>query len=238
MTLILYASELAACVGMNQYKSVEDATMAVWRRWDADSFQESSKLYPLAHKSPEEIFSSIGPSVHKLVSTAVSSKTENEATRIVEAAMNEKANAVSDEAAREILEARESVVREVNCGRGSQNEHRGIASYESAKRVKLRGTNTKFFKKSIGVSDSGTNVYVGGRVDGLTHDRVVEIKCRRNRLFTTLPLYEKVQVQAYLFLTDKPVAEVLQKYDGMTRTDEYVADAEFWSEVCEAALKF
>ena len=261
--------------------------MVVWRRWDADSFQEASKRDPLAHKSPEEIFSSI---VHKLVSTAVSSGTEEAATKIVEVAMNEKANVVTDEAleailslhpnkkpvdqacqkmvgAREIAdtlnksltegcsaadvkrvieyvrvkdvkEARESVMREVNCARGSQNEHKGIASYENVKRVKLHGKNTKFYKKCIGVSSAGTNVYVGGRVDGLTHDRVVEIKSQRNRLFNTLPLYEKVQVQAYLFLTDKPVVEVVQNYNGLTRTDEYVPDAEFWSEVCDAALKF
>lgn len=292
MSLCIYASEIAACVGMNKYKSVEDAKMDVWKRWDPPSFREASERnFIVAHKTPEEVFASIGPSVHKLVSSAVSSETEKAATKIVDVAMNEKANdVVAPEAVQAILkaasekkpvdqachklvgareiadtlnksltadssaadvkrvidsvlvkdlkEARESVVRQVNTMRGTQNEHKGIALYENAKRVKLHGKNTQFYKKRIGETSAGTKVYVGGRVDGLTDDQVIEVKSRRHRLFSTLPLYEKVQVQAYMFLTDKPVAEVVQKYDDMMRSDEYVADTEFWAEVCVAALQF
>ncbi len=32
---------------------------------------------------------------------------------------------------------------------------------------------------------------------------------------------------------DGYVAEVVQKYDGLTRADEYVADDEFWEEVSQ-----
>jgi hypothetical protein len=290
MARILYASELAACVGMNKYKSVEDAKIDVWRRWDSPSFHRASKRNCSVQRTPKELYSSLGPSVHKLVSRAVSSETEKGATDVVDVALNEKANKVTGEAIKAILsaastkesldeacqtlvgsrevaeslnksltqncsaadvkrvidsvlvkdvkEARESVVREVNTRRGTQNEHRGIASYEKSKRVKLHGKNSDFYKKSIGKSTAGTLVYVGGRVDGLTDDKVVEVKCRRNHLFSTLPMYEKVQTQAYLFLTGKDTIEVLQKYDGVTRSDEYVVDAEFWEEVCGAALRF
>ena len=67
MSLVIFASELAACVGMNKYKSVEDAKMDVWRRWDAPSFHRASSV-----KSPEEVYSSLRPGVQKLVSRAVS----------------------------------------------------------------------------------------------------------------------------------------------------------------------
>lgn len=290
MALVLYASEIAACVGMNKYKSVEDAKMDVWKRWDAPSFRRASAANSLAQKTPEQVYSSLRPSVQKLVSTAVSSETERGATNAVEVALNEKANTVTPEAieaivlaaskkapvdeacktlvgsreiaanlnksltdscsaadvkrvidsvlVKDVKEARESVVREVNTRRGTQNEHKGIAAYEKSKRVKLHGKNSNFYKKCIGKNRFGSTVYVGGRVDGLTEDKVVEVKCRRNRLFNTLPLYEKVQTQAYLFLTGKKTVEVLQKFDGCTRSDEYSADAEFWSKVCEAALEF
>jgi len=283
MALIIYASELAACVGMNKYKSVEDAKMDVWRRWDAPSFHRASSV-----KSPEEVYSSLRPGVQKLVSRAVSSETEKAATNVVQVALNEKANTVTAEAVQAIVvaaskkqpvdeacktlvgsreiaeslnkipscsaadvkrvidnvlvkdvkEARESVVREVNTRRGTQNEHKGIASYEKSKSVKLHGKNSKFYKTNIGQTGAGTAVYVGGRVDGLTDNKVVEVKCRRNHLFNTLPLYEKVQTQAYLFLTGKNTVEVLQKYDGCTRSDEYTADPDFWNDVCAVALEF
>lgn len=288
MALIIYASELAACVGMNKYKSVEDAKTEVWRRWDAPSFHRASAENSLIKKTPEEVYSSLAPSVQKLVSAAVSSETEKAATDVVQAALNEKANTVTpetieaivsaasrnepvDEACKtlvgslniaeslkqipacsatdvrrvidsvlvkDVKEATDSVVREVNTRRGTKNEHKGIASYENSKRVKLHGKNSEFYKKWIGKNSFGTSVYVGGRVDGLTDDRVVEVKCRRNHLFNTLPVYEKVQTQAYLFLTGKNTVEVVQKYDGCTKSDEYVADPHFWNQVCQAALGF
>ena len=286
MSLVIFASEMSACVGMNKYKSVEDAKLSVWQRWDPPSFRAASK----PQKSAEEVFASLGPSVRDLVSRAVSSETERAATNIVENAMNEKANVATDEAVDAILlakskkqsvedacknlvggpeiaialekklkqdcgatdvkraidsvlvkdveEAKESVVREVNTRRGIKNEHRGIASYEKSKRVKLSDKNSKFHIKRIGETTLGTPVSVGGRVDGLTPDKVVEVKCRRNHFFNTLPIYEKVQIQAYLFLTSRRVAEVVQKYDGLTRSDEYASDIGFWSEVCDKALIF
>lgn len=286
MAFVLWASELSACVGMNKYRSVDDAKMSVWQRWHPASFRVANE----PRKSAEEVFAALEPSVRNLVSRAVSSETEQTATNIVQNAMNKKANVATDEAieairlakskkqdveeacktlvggreiadtlkkslvqecsaadvkrvidsvlVKDVEEARESVVREVNTRRGIKNEHRGIASYEKTKRVKLSDKNSKFYKKSIGETSLGTSVYVGGRVDGLTPDKVIEVKCRRNRIFTSLPIYEKVQAQAYLFLTDKPVAEVVQKYDGLTRSDEYATDAEFWAEVCDKALAF
>lgn len=290
MALVLFASELAACIGMNKYKSVQEATMSVWQRWNPPSFRDAYKQ----QKTPEEVFASLGPNVCNLVTRAVASETEHSATNIVRnELMNEKANfTISDQTievirlakskkqsvdvdkaceplvgAREIAEtlnrnvqqdcsaadikrvidsvlvkdveeATASVVREVNTRRGTKNEHNGIESYEKSKRVKLVDKNSKFHKKRIGETNLGTPVFVGGRVDGLTPDKVVEIKCRRNRIFDTLPLYEKVQTQAYLFLTGRPVVEVMQKYDGMTRVDEYDYDAEFWNDVREGALVF
>lgn len=284
MPFTIYASELAACVGMNKYKSVKDAKMAVWRRWDPPSFQRGPTF-----KSPEEVFSSLRTTVENIVSQAVSSETEKAATEVVQFALNKKANTVvtpkaietilvaasqkkpldkacetlvgSREIAeslnkippcsaadvkrvidsvlvKDVKEARESVVREVNTRRGTQNEHKGIALYEKSKGVKLSGKNSKFYMTNIGKTRFGTPVFVGGRVDGLTDDKVVEIKCRRNHLFNTLPLYEKVQTQAYLYLTERNTVEVLQKYDGCTRSDEYKADPVFWNEVCKAALEF
>ena len=290
MMLVLYASELAACVGMNKYRSVDDARPCVWKRWYPSSFRVASERGLLVQKTSAEMVTSLGTSVCSLVSAAVSSGTEKAATDIVDTAMKEKANAdtrkvvdailaakldkqkitdacktlvgaqmvantlnekltegcgaadvkrlIDSVLIQDVKEAKESVMSEVNKRRGTKNEHHGIELYEKSKCVKLHDKNSMFYKKCIGETSVGTKVFVGGRVDGLLEDRVVEVKCRRNRLFDTLPLYEKVQTQAYLFLTDKPIVEVVQRHDGATRSEEYVTDAEFWHEVCEAALKF
>jgi len=53
---------------------------------------------------------------------------------------------------------------------------------------------------SMGCTSSGTQVYVTGICDALdrSRDTVFEIKRRRNRLFHRIPLYERVQLEAYM----------------------------------------
>lgn len=106
MALVLYASDLAACVGMNKYRSVEDARLCVWERWDPSSFRDASERGLSVPKTPAEIVSSLGTSVWKLVSTAVSLNTEKAATDIVDSVMKEKANTDTKKAVDAILAAK------------------------------------------------------------------------------------------------------------------------------------
>ena len=69
-------------------------------------------------------------------------------------------------------------------------------------------------------------------MDGLVEGKVVEVKCRRARFFRWLPEYEKVQIHAYMFLTDRPECDLVQKFDGDVQTTTYVFDEEYWMGVC------
>jgi len=75
------------------------------------------------------------------------------------------------------------------------------------------------YSKEIGTMPSGRTVVVQGRVDGLDSTRVLEIKTRARRLFLSMKDYERIQIDTYLYLTE--------------RTDAILAEAYFPSRVAE-----
>jgi len=138
----------------------------------------------------------------------------------------------------DVKEARESVVHAVNTKRGIENEGSATKMYEDVKRVKVSHRNDRFLKVKIGNTPRGNAIYVGGKVDGITPDRVIEVKCRRNRFFDTIPEYEKVQIHAYMAVTGLFKTDHIQKYNNETRTTVCEFDPCFWDEVCDIAVHF
>lgn len=132
--------------------------------------------------------------------------------------------------------ATKSVRGVVNKSRGTKNESKGIAKYEAQTRTKVRGNNSKFFMKNIG--DEDDPCWIGGRVDGIVGDKIIEVKCRRNRFFTWLVPYEKVQTQCYMRITGKHKCDLVQKFNGKIKTDTYAFDPEYWEEIREDILDF
>ena len=124
----------------------------------------------------------------------------------------------------------------VNKSRGTKNEARGIAKYEAQTGAKVRGNNSKFYMKNIG--DADDPCWIRGRVDGIVDDKIIEVKCRRNRFFTWLVPYEKIQTQAYLEICDKSSVDLVQKFNGKIKTDNYRRDRDYWEEIREEILDF
>ena len=98
-------------------------------------------------------------------------------------------------------------------------------------------------------SDAYT-VVLCGKVDGLVGPsssksegnktaaagKVVEVKCRRGRFFENIPLYEQVQVHAYMFLTRRKSCDLVQKFGQQIRITPVEFDRKFWAGVCGRAV--
>ena len=81
---------------------------------------------------------------------------------------------------------------------GSRTEVKAIQHYETKEKESVRDNNNKFYKLELGRIDD-TDIYVGGRIDGLNkRGRVVEVKNRMKRFFNPLPKYDIAQLQTYL----------------------------------------
>lgn len=75
-----------------------------------------------------------------------------------------------------------------------------------------------------------------GYVDGLTDHHVVEVKNRMRRLFTQIPLYEKVQMHAYMALTDRPACLWVQRYKDSQESRMIDFDQDWWDATVLPAL--
>jgi hypothetical protein len=129
-----------------------------------------------------------------------------------------------------------SVQSAINKQRGTANERPAIKKYEAKTKTRVTGKNDVFYKQNVGTADAPC--WIGGRVDGLAPNKVVEVKCRRNRFFTFLPAYEKVQIHAYMALTHRHSCDLVQKFNGAVRVKTHQFDADYWDEVCEEICEF
>ena len=117
----------------------------------------------------------------------------------------------------------------VNKRRGTRNEHPAIDMYERQTNTKVAGNNARFYMCNVG--SVSHPCYIGGYVDGLRGDRVIEVKCRRNRLFNWLPAYEKVQITAYMHVAGKPKCDLVQKFGAALDIKTYEFDAVYWNQI-------
>jgi hypothetical protein len=83
--------------------------------------------------------------------------------------------------------------------------------------------------KSLAVQP-GWRVLVGGKPDGLVVDpitgkvTVVEAKNRQNRLFRSVPEYERIQCQVYMWLFGAERCVFREHFHGETWSTELLAD--------------
>jgi len=83
-----------------------------------------------------------------------------------------------------------------------------------------------------------TDVYLGGRHDGMTKEgRIIEIKTRQRRFLGT-PTYELVQVHAYMFIYGKEEAQIVESWNGETRVHDVPFDPVFWETVKDSVTQF
>jgi len=78
---------------------------------------------------------------------------------------------------------------------------------------------------------NNVDIRLGGRHDGLSSDgSIIEIKNRMNR-FLGVPLYELVQVHAYMIIFGAKQSIHVENYMGETRETIIPFDTEFWNNV-------
>ena len=86
----------------------------------------------------------------------------------------------------------------------------------------LRG---KVLLSAPGPDDSQIDILLRGKIDGIDDDgNIYESKNRRNRFFNAIPEYEKIQMEAYMFIYDKSTCTFLQNYNGEQRSEVYTSE--------------
>ena len=67
---------------------------------------------------------------------------------------------------------------------------------------------------------------------------IIESMNRTKKLFKTLRVYEQVQLEAYMFLTEFKKALLTEHYNSESNMIEYEHDEEFWELCKENIIEF
>jgi len=234
--IILYASQVAACIGYNKHKSPAEAMESMWERMYPESYSdamartgivsETDKLESLVMSNPL-IAHIIRDSTTPCDSSGHVSMSYDATSKLIKGL-----DVDADD--REIVDA--TVKRNLYTTYGTQSEEQALERIREQLLIDAHPDDV-FYKKQIGTED-GVDIFVGGKIDAITTDRslVVEIKNRIRRLFMKVPFYEIVQLQCYLYLlnVDKGViVECLNSSDDSTTMNvvSISKDMQLWSSV-------
>lgn len=224
--LVIYASELSSCVGLNRYKPLSEVASRVWMRSDPEGHFNARQKFSVEEKKPIELTLQevdLTNSVNKLIST----ETKNLYSDIDSLVLSLK-DLLTEDLASDI---KSFVLTE----RGKNFEESSLNKMEIKMETKIIDRNAKFYKKYIEYeSDMGEKrkLLLGGRIDGITEEgTLVEMKNRQNRIFKDIPMYEKVQVHAYMFLTGIQECKLVQCYNDEDSTSVITFDKDFWEYV-------
>ena len=335
--LIIYASELSACVGMNRYTSITEAIKKVWKRCDKDSYndaihrsgvivktveqeliekdivldletfndnnskqvqlqikemlveknnvitneitqdlQSQTVLHekqvkeilsgtPVASEILQDIIKSTPEKVKEILTDLavtggvlqdIQSQTVLHETKIKEILIDKINLVVKDSVLQDIKHSptkikeivdEKNVITEkvveniksyIQTSKGSRDEKESLEALEKIDQQKIIKRNDTFYKKTIKLTN-GHSIILGGKIDGLTQDgTLIEMKNRQYRFFDIVPIYEKVQVYAYMILLDKTECKHVQNFKGKTKCTMLQFDKELWDTILEKMSRF
>lgn len=91
---------------------------------------------------------------------------------------------------------------------------------------------------SLKIEGTYTTFIIKGKIDGRTEDTLYEFKHRKNRLFSFLPLYEKVQMEIYMRMTNLNKAFLIQTFNDEKSIFEYNINDELLDEITDRLDEF
>jgi len=208
--IVLFASEVPVICGVNPYRCISDVFYTTWKR-SAREEVETLEL-ELASDIPETIemqAEKIVQSEPKLQQILQSPKENTAQIKIARQGIVDEIEAISTLS----IEEKENVTKELTSSLhrsfGIAQEENALHVYETQTKVKVQERNAKFWSKKLGRSGS-RNVLLGGRVDGVAGEKVIEVKNRMRAFMSPLPKYDVYQMQTYLFLLDSAEGEIVE----------------------------
>lgn len=109
-----------------------------------------------------------------------------------------------------------------NQRQGIQTEETSLTMTEQQLGITLDKTQ-KYASRKLDVQGKHT-WYLGGRVDGKTDDTIIEIKDRMSHYFKEVRIYEKTQIQLYMWLHDVNNAKLVERHNKHIKVTDIPRD--------------
>ena len=261
-TCILYASNVAAAAGLHRYVSretiLEDMGIKP-KEYDPYAqltFTEKQRICAAADVKPTILHracktepSDIAVSDVKKAVQALCKKTTSCNTLVESKAGEQKVlDCIKKSCTRQmdpkwLACVKKDIRSEVNTQKGQKLEKKLTDRLEKTSGKSVHHRNTQTYTMQLQVSSC--LVTIRGRVDGLQTDEstgelvVVETKSRKNVLFRTIPLYEKIQMEVYMRLVgcNRAILNQHMQYEKTSDIDNplstlyYSRDNKLWDRV-------
>jgi hypothetical protein len=221
--LFVSASEIANLINVNPYVSVGDAVERLWEKNNKKSFATALARHNLQVFTAEERLKDLG--LLGLASAAAESEDPKKHAKQLRSAVNAVAS-----------EQDKSVVRDfINTSRGIRDEKKTFKTLQELVPSAKFEPDGSLYQRSVEIPGSNVEYFLSGYIDGVerNQNRVIEIKNRQHRFFNHVPLYEQVQCQAYLFLTELEVCEHTESYRGELKTTTLRFEPPFWNHIVQ-----
>lgn len=221
--VVLYASKLAACAGMNPYCSQEELAdefraKVIGRPPDGWATAEA-KAAAAIEALPEHARTIAGDAIAGAASFA-------------DASVAGSALATAAAAEGMTAEALEVVRERIFTAQGSRQEPEVRDRHELSRGSRLMQCARFRTSQEPLLEIRGLRVHIGGKHDGLdrANQMVVEIKTRQRR-FLGVPRYELVQLHAYMAIFGMRRALLVESFMGEEREHEVQFDDDLWERV-------
>ena len=123
--------------------------------------------------------------------------------------------------------------------RGNIKEDKNLDKTQQKRNIVIDSRNSQMYERELYIDPEGRfSVFLRGKVDGMNDEYVVETKNRTKRLFNMIPDYEKVQLNAYMFMTGKEKALHIECYNDDQNSVEYDFDKLFWEDCLDKVVDF
>lgn len=225
--VIIKASDVAACVGLNPFKPATEVRDELWKKHWPETFTGLTK-----REEAEEVLGRSASS-KKILDQAVSFKAKDsrEAQANYEQARMEieKDTTLAPADKEKVIDHLRSKCYTTH---GTRSEDKTADKVTEETGVTLIRDNS-FYTLPLLETDDGATFFVTGKVDRIEvgedgRRTLVEIKNRTRGLFGSLRDYENVQIQVYLRMLGLTRAKLIEQYNNKTNTIIVTRDEEIW----------
>lgn len=235
MRVVIKASDVAACIGLNPYKPSSEVRDELWKKHWPETFSGRTK-----RDQAEEALGRSAAS-RKVLTEALAVRAANS----TEAQANfETARAKVEADASLSVEDRATIVEHLRSKcyttHGTRSEDKTAQKVEADTGATLLKDNA-FYNLTVKEMDD-VHYVITGKVDRIEvapdgSRTLIEIKNRTRGFFKQLREYENVQVQVYLQMLGLTRAKLIEQYNSATSTIEVQRDEEFWTNTIWPALQ-
>ena len=132
-----------------------------------------------------------------------------------------------------------NIKQDLRMERGNIKEDKNLDNTQKKKNIVIAGRNEEIYEKVLYIDPNKLfKIILRGKVDGMNEEYVVETKNRTKRLFNMIPEYEKVQLNAYMFLVERVKSLHIENYNDESNEKEYDFDKLFWDDCLAKIIKF